>query len=579
MLFRSTAISVDLSSMEETRAKLPTVFSRLVRNRDGLFVGTESGDTVHLLTIEGQVQKVLYRVPGAPSLDAVPAPDGTTYIFPGGSMPTPLSPRSLLALSASGELEWQSEASDDLIKRVVVDPVTAQVAVSRSNGMVLVYDKRHRLLWQQQVGQAEAKDLAFVEGLLIIPQENGLLAALDAETGAPRYLAVAAATEINRVVSSGDGKSLFLAASDGSVRKVDTVTGSVTFAHHGHDGRVTVLAVIGDQVLSGGQDGTIRKWDARIPFAQRLTDEPITLLRATREGFFAVTASSLIHVAADGGVSRRPRPPSDPHSALYAAWEAPGSKHHYFFKSDGLEVFEGDTLRWSAPGVMTFVAIDPETGRVVYGTDGSKVHLVNVVTDGGAPTEIAAFDSNNDMMLLGRFVLTNNGRDLLSVDLSDPQLTVKTAPAHRGVFNFSLTGRPDFFLTYGIRGNGQLLGWSASDLSRPAFRIDQVPSDVLAADLSDDGSTVSAVLGDGSLSFFDTQHEVMLSKSSLAQLADAAAINLALGSVAFQDAKGRLMRASLPRVPAFADDATLDAFMRARVPLELDGEKLVRRGH
>ncbi len=107
----------------------------------------------------------------------------------------------------------------------------------------------------------------------------------------------------------------------------------------GHDGRITALASAGPAVVSGGLDGTVRRWDL-----ERRTH---TVLAEHARAVYAVAADAageLIASAGEDGVVRLTRP------AARATVELPGTD-----------------------GAVRVLHLDPEGGFVIAGTDAGRL--------------------------------------------------------------------------------------------------------------------------------------------------------------------------------------------------------------
>ncbi len=569
-----TAQSVDLATLESKTLTLPASTYEVSRNVRGHFVGAEFGSTLHEYSANGS-STVLFEAPGVPSLNAVPSLDGTTFVFAGKSAFTPSSLHRVLAVDPEGRVVWQSPPSDAQVLRVVENPRTLDVAIARDDGSVAVFDHGHRQLWDLPVSQSRVADLSFAGDLLLCPQSDGLLAARDAKTGAPRYLRAIASSGLQKVVVSDDGQDAFLAVADGTVRRVDVASGGLVFVHHGHHGPVNALLLSGERLLSGGQDATLRLWNPHVPFRERLSDEPVLVARATPEGFDAVTEHSIVRVKGLSPPIVTPRPPHDPTRALYDFFYSPSGDHAYFLYNKGIDVYEGQRKVWSVEGDMTFGAMDAVHGRVAYASTTSEgTKLVEVDHPTKSPLAIPTLENSSDMLLVNDLLLGNNAKDLTYIDLRHPE-SVKTAPGHGGgIFNFVVTPRADTVLTIGV---GKLLVWRLDDLSKARYRIETLRSAPLTAGVDNALTLAAAVLSDGSYVAYDVREGQLLAQFPLAQKDGVASINLEAEAVLFQNRNGELMRAKLPHVPAFADDAALDAFIEKRISLKLEGEKLVTR--
>jgi WD40 repeat protein len=69
---------------------------------------------------------------------------------------------------------------------------------------------------------------------------------------------------VTSVAIRGDGKRLISGGEDGTIRVWDADTGVEKLTLKGHTGTVTSVAISGDgkRILSADDDGTIRVWDA-----------------------------------------------------------------------------------------------------------------------------------------------------------------------------------------------------------------------------------------------------------------------------------------------------------------------------
>ena len=112
----------------------------------------------------------------------------------------------------------------------------------------------------------------------------------------PAWLGSATASSaILSLVITPDGRQVVTGHDDGTVRRWDISTGlPIGQPLTEHTGEVNAVAVAGAQIISGGQDGTVRFWRAATgePLSVTIPRNPIRALAVDPRGRFAVSVAS-----------------------------------------------------------------------------------------------------------------------------------------------------------------------------------------------------------------------------------------------------------------------------------------------
>jgi WD40 repeat protein len=119
-----------------------------------------------------------------------------------------------------------------------------------------------------------------------------------------------------------DGTHLAGGCSDGAVRIVDMRTGDIQTLV-GHIGTATGVAIAPDgSLLSGGSDGTIRRWDLATGAGQIVRREPFVIeaLIPIRDTMLVVDTQSMLQTIHVWNATSLPPVATD--AATLAAWKA-----------------------------------------------------------------------------------------------------------------------------------------------------------------------------------------------------------------------------------------------------------------
>jgi WD40 repeat protein/tRNA A-37 threonylcarbamoyl transferase component Bud32 len=149
---------------------------------------------------------------------------------------------------------WDAESGLEKLTLRVVDKERLYAHEVNVVGVAISHDG-NRIVLGRQGGTVKVWDVESCQEICTFKGHTGSLAPIEYDSS--RRI-------VSSVAISGDGKRIISGGDDGTVRVWDADTGVEKLTLKGHTGPVTSVAISGDgkRIISGGDDGTVRVWDA-----------------------------------------------------------------------------------------------------------------------------------------------------------------------------------------------------------------------------------------------------------------------------------------------------------------------------
>jgi WD domain, G-beta repeat len=145
-----------------------------------------------------------------------------------------------------------------------LEPLSWQGGYARKNRREMSFQMHGRLLALRKEMTAVNTYVASVETHAERPWIRCMDSFLTQPCG-PLIMSIDVGFEVRCVVPVPGGVNVVAAGSGGNIVIVDTTTGGIVLSFEGHDGGVQSVATSpdGSRIVSGGDDGTVRVWDAK----------------------------------------------------------------------------------------------------------------------------------------------------------------------------------------------------------------------------------------------------------------------------------------------------------------------------
>lgn len=296
-----------------------------------------------------------------------------------------------------------------------------RIVAGSADGTVRLWDSRTGRLTQTFGGHGSITSLALDDhGGILFGTVDGALKLLDADKGlvraiqwpSHRVLSVAYSPDGTKVLSGGDDKTL---------RLWDAETGRLLCVFEGHTDAVRSVAFSpdGTRVLSGGDDGTLRLWQVQLRNDVTTIDkrQPI---RAFKSGLERINS---VAFSADGILLSAGSPKEELEPALVQLWNA-----------DTGELIR--TIQGAYEIRIKSITFSPDGTRILSGGFDSSNKPTAKLWDTSTGQLIRAFDE--DSLVIGSVSVAFRGDRILSA--SDDHVTLWDASTGRLVRTFPNSG-------------------------------------------------------------------------------------------------------------------------------------------